>query len=69
MTTKEKAAGLVTRAASQTNPNPHHSPAILAAQRVPAHGKAAAVAAYNWGVLSLQSCARLFARNPQWRGA
>jgi hypothetical protein len=35
----------------------------------PCHGKAAAIAAYNYGVLPMESCQRLFARNPDWRDA
>jgi hypothetical protein len=31
--------------------------------------KAAAISAYNYGVLPLFSCARLFSNNPKWRHA
>ncbi len=40
-----------------------------AAQPSPECGKRAAIAAYCWRVLPLESCARLFARNPDWRSA
>lgn len=35
----------------------------------PVAGKRAAMSAYCWGVLPLESCQRLFNRNPAWRSA
>jgi hypothetical protein len=32
-------------------------------------GKRAAISAYNWRVLSFDSCTRLFQLNPEWRRA
>jgi len=40
-----------------------------AAQASPNCGKAAAISAYCWGVLSLDGCARLFRQHPEWRAA
>lgn len=40
-----------------------------AAQASPSCGKAAAISAYCWGVLSVGGCARLFQLNPEWRHA
>jgi hypothetical protein len=48
---------------AETNPN--HRADTRAAQC----GKAAAIAAYNYGILPLESCQRLFNRNPAWRGS
>lgn len=36
---------------------------------IPEHGKAAAIAAHCHGVLSMESCARLFRAHPEWRNA
>ena len=39
------------------------------AQASPSCGKQAAMAAYNWQLLSLESCARLFRQHPEWLSA
>ena len=40
-----------------------------AAHASPYCGKQAAMAAYNWQVLSLESCTRLFRQHPEWVSA
>ena len=66
---KEKAAPSVkTEAASKTtfskcDPNPSHCAAQATC------GKQAAMAAYSWQVLSLDSCTRLFRQHPEWTAA
>jgi hypothetical protein len=65
---KEKAAGLAPETALGTpsrRPNSNTRNVTAKAEC----GKQAAIAAYTWGVISGEGCARLFRQHPDWRGA
>lgn len=67
-TKKQKAVGLPPETAFQTalrKPNPNAESITAQAEC----GKRSAIAAYCWGVLSLDGCARLFQRHLVWREA
>ena len=70
MNRTNKNAGVQPGADTTKNLKPNYTPSKPdAAQVSPSCGKAAAISAYSWGVLSLESCARLFRHHPEWARA